>query len=129
MILGNPLLDDLNEFLGLRHNLLRLSLSRDKGVIVINHVPFSPTSVEVIAVGVRGLSNREPNHIEGDPVVSSADDAIASACNGHFCGLKCCIVGVAKRLSADAASRDASARSRWMTARSLSSSFFDVLWC
>jgi len=50
MILGNPLLDDFKQFFGLRHNLQRLSLGGDKGVMVINHVSFSPTSVEVIAV-------------------------------------------------------------------------------
>ena len=38
VILGNPVLYDRNEFFGLRHNLLRLSLGGDKRVIVINHV-------------------------------------------------------------------------------------------
>src|SRR5262249_60371877 len=93
MILGNPLLDDVAKFLGLRHNLLRLSLGGDKGVIVINHVALSPTSVEVITVRVRGLPNRELNHVEGNPVVSSADDALASTCNRHFCSLERSVVG------------------------------------
>src|SRR6516225_10910014 len=93
MILGNPLLDDLNELLGLRHNLLRLSLSRDKGLIVINPVRFPPASVEIITVRVCRFSNPELNHIERNPVVSSADDPIASTCNRHFCGLECSIVG------------------------------------
>jgi hypothetical protein len=51
MILGKLLLDDLNEFLGLGHNLLRLSLGGDKGVIVVNHVPLRPASIEVITYG------------------------------------------------------------------------------
>ena len=33
-----------------------------------------------------------PNVIAEPAVVSSADDAIASACNRHFCSLKCGIV-------------------------------------
>jgi hypothetical protein len=46
MILGNPLLNDLDEFFGLRHNLFRLRLGGDKGVIVVNHISLSPASVE-----------------------------------------------------------------------------------
>jgi len=44
--------------LALGHNLLRLSLARDKSVIVINHVPLPTASVEVITVRVRDFTNR-----------------------------------------------------------------------
>jgi len=38
----NPLLNDLNEFFGFRHNLIHLSLGSDKSVIVINLISLSP---------------------------------------------------------------------------------------
>src|SRR5215469_15403576 len=93
MILDNPLLDDLSEFFGLFQNLLCFSFGGNKRIIVINHVSLSPTSVEVITVRVRCFPNRELDHIKRNPVVSSADDAIASTSNRHFRGLECCIVG------------------------------------
>src|SRR5260370_10474824 len=93
MILGNPLLDDRNEFLGLGHNLLRLSLGGDKGVIVVNHVPLPPASIEVITVRVSSFPNRELNHVERNPVVSGAYNAVTSTSNRHFCGLQGGIVG------------------------------------
>lgn len=64
MILGNPLLDDCNEFLDLGENLLCLSLGGDKSVIVVDHVQFSPASLDVIAVRVRSFPKRELDHIE-----------------------------------------------------------------
>ena len=57
----DALLDHLNGFFGLGQNLLRLGLGRDKGVIVINHVPLPPAPVEVITVRVGSLANRELN--------------------------------------------------------------------
>jgi len=62
-----------------------------------------------------------------DSVVPKADDAVTGTRNGHFFGLQGASYAVAKRLSADTPSRAASTRSRAITARSLSSSFFDVL--
>ena len=93
MIFGDPLLDDSDEFFGLGQDLFRFSLGGDKGVIVINNVPLSPASVEVITVRVRSFADRELNHIERNPVVSSADDAVAGTRNRHFCSLECGIVG------------------------------------
>jgi hypothetical protein len=84
MILGDPLLDDLNEFFGLCQNLLCFSLGGNKRVIVINQVSLSPTSVEVITVGVRTFANRELNRVERNPVVSRANDTIASTRDRHF---------------------------------------------
>lgn len=127
IILGNPLLDDLKEFFGLRHNLLRLSLGGDKCIIVVDDVPFPPSYVEIIAVWVCGFTNREFYRFKRNPIVSSADDAIARTGNRHFGSLECGIVGSGETLSADAPPSDASARSRRMTARSVSSSLLDVL--
>src|SRR6516225_10416095 len=94
MILGNPLLDDLNELLTpLSRLMVFVTISFASVFIVINHVPFPPASVEIITVRVCRFSNRELNHIKRNPVVSSADDPIASTCNRHFCGLECSIVG------------------------------------
>jgi hypothetical protein len=36
-------------------------------------------------VRVRSFADRELNHVERNPVVSSPDDAITGARNGHFC--------------------------------------------
>ena len=92
-MLRDPLLNHLRELFRFRENLGGLSLSGDKGVIVINHVPLAPAPVEVIAVRVRRFAKSQLNHVERNPVVSSADDAIANTCNRHFRGLECCIVG------------------------------------
>ena len=85
---SHPLLDHIHELFGFCHNLYRFGLGGDKGVIVINHVPLAPASIEVVAVGVRCFANRELNDFKRDPVVPSSYDAVASTCNRHFCGLQ-----------------------------------------
>jgi hypothetical protein len=60
-------------------------------------------------------------------MVSSSGDAIAGACNAIFAACSAPLYAVAKRLSAHTPCSDASARSRAITARKLSSSFLDVL--
>jgi len=78
------LIDDLSEFFGLFQNLLCFSLGGNKRIIVINHGSLSPTSVEVITVRVSNFANRKLDHIERNPVVSSADDAIPPQMQSPF---------------------------------------------
>ena len=47
MILGNPLLDDLNEFFGLCQNLLCFSLGGNKRIILINQHPLVAVRVRM----------------------------------------------------------------------------------
>jgi hypothetical protein len=67
VILGDAPLDHINGFFSLGQNLLRLSLGRDKGVIVIHHGLLPPAPVELMTVRVRTFSNREL-HVEGNPL-------------------------------------------------------------
>lgn len=53
------MLDQKNEFFGLRYNLCCLSFGGDKDVIVINDVPLPPTPVEVITLWARRIAHRE----------------------------------------------------------------------
>jgi hypothetical protein len=93
MSLSDPLLNDTRELSCFRENLKCFCLAGDKGVIAINHVPLPPAPIEVVTSRVRSFAKRDLNHVKRNPVVSSADDAITSACNRHFCSWECCIVG------------------------------------
>src|SRR6476469_5810983 len=127
MIFCDPLLHDLNEFFRLRHNLLCFRFRRNENIVVVNHVPLPPASVEIITIRVRSFPNCQLNHVEGNPVVSSAGDAVAGTHNRHFAACNAALYAVAKRRSDETPFRDASAKSRAITARSLSNSFLDVL--
>jgi hypothetical protein len=77
-ILSDPALDHIREFFRLRQNLLCLCFGRNKGFVVVDNVPFSPTSVKVIAIGICTFANRELHGFKGDPMVSSSGDAITA---------------------------------------------------
>ena len=63
MILGDPLLDHLNEFFGPGHNLLRLSLGGDNGRHRNQSRSVPPASVEVITVGPRAVFQTPQFHL------------------------------------------------------------------
>ena len=127
MVLRDPLLNHTDEFFSLRDNLCGLGFGSHKSIVVVDHVPLAPASVEVATEWVCGLVDRELNNVKGNPVMPRANNAVAGTSNAIFAACNAALYAVAKRLSADTPSRDASAMSRAMTARSLSSSFFDVL--
>src|SRR5262249_9388141 len=72
VILGYPPLNHFSEFFGLRQNLRCFSFSGDKSVIVINHVPLSPTPVEVVAVRAGCFSECKLDDFKRNPVMPSA---------------------------------------------------------
>jgi hypothetical protein len=93
VILGYPPLNQFSEFFGLRQNLGCFSFSGDKSVIVINHVAFPATPVEVVAVRAGCFPECKLDDFKRNPVMPSAYHAASGTRNCHFCGLQGGIVG------------------------------------
>ena len=56
MILGVPPLDHVREFFRFRQNLRGLRFCSYKRIVIVNHVPLSPASVELITLRSAALS-------------------------------------------------------------------------
>jgi hypothetical protein len=79
VVLRNPHLDQLVKFGSLFQNLFGLGFGRNVGVRIIDHVAFSPASLEVVGILAGSGAQREPDGLKRDLVMPRLDgDAVSS---------------------------------------------------
>lgn len=97
MICGNPALDQLEEILCFRDNLLDLRVSCDRRLVVVDHIALAPARFKEIEMARGRSTKRQPGRFKRNPVVTRYTcRLIACGQYGHFGSLQPGIVGGGK---------------------------------
>lgn len=94
-------LDEFGELFRFHQNLRKFRLGSNRSIVIADNLPLPSASVGVVTERIRGFGNREFSHVERNPVVTSADQAIASTFIAIFAAWSAAFVS---SLSADAPS-------------------------
>lgn len=85
---GDPLLYHIRESFGFSGQSVVLRIASNKSVVIVNHVPLPLASVEIVAIRVSSLANREFKDFNANPVVPRHGHTVTGACDRHFCSLQ-----------------------------------------